>query len=224
MIRYLLIGLWLLANHALALELADVMSRMQERQSRFAEWDARMKVDIDLPGMKLKGKKVLVHFQAPDSFRFEAKGFAILPRRTMMWTVDSLFKGLSEVELDYPVTAPPSSPLRVQGLFRDGGLFAHMSYQVDTTRWFVTHVDTRVITQSDTLEALSLVNSWVEVSPDAWLPESVELRMSLREDLQEFYERLRTPLRRRRESREGDGRISMELDRHEWKLRDESAK
>jgi hypothetical protein len=53
MIRYLLIGLWLLANHALALELADVMSRMQERQSRFAEWDARMKVDIDLPGMKL---------------------------------------------------------------------------------------------------------------------------------------------------------------------------
>lgn len=199
-------------------ELAGVMERMRVEQSAFDEWSARMKVDIDLPGMRVKGKKLNIFFTSPDSFRFEAKGFALLPRRTMMWTADSLFKGLSEVRIDLPDDSLTDSPLRVRGLFREGGLFARMSYRVDTTRWLVTHINTSVITQSDTLEALALRNRYLEVAAGHWLPAAVDVEMRLGEDLQQFYEKLRAPLRRRKKARDGTGTITMQLDRHEWRL------
>ncbi len=186
-----------------------VMERVRLAQEGLPAWRAGMLIDIDLPGMKVKGKRVGIRHTPPDRFDFDAKGFALLPRKALMWTADSLFAGLSEPRLSPARPGDPRGSVRLGGLFREDGLLARMDYRVDTLRWLVTQVNT----WHDTLKAVQLENDYIRVGGH-WLPSAVRVDMRLTPELQRFYERLRATMRQRKTPREGRGTVRIVLDGH----------
>ncbi len=186
-----------------------VMERVRLAQEGLPAWRAGMLIDIDLPGMKVKGKRVGIRHTPPDRFDFDAKGFALLPRKALMWTADSLFAGLSEPRLSPARNGDPRGSVRLGGLFREDGLLARMDYRVDTLRWLVTQVNT----WHDTLKAVQLENDYIRVGGH-WLPSAVRVDMRLTPELQRFYERLRATMRQRKTPREGRGTVRIVLDGH----------
>jgi len=187
-----------------------VMERVRLAQEGIPAWSARMLIDIDLPGMKVKGKRVGIRHTPPDRFDFAAKGFALLPRKALMWTADSLFAGLSEARMAPARRGDPSGSVRLGGIFREDGLLARMDYRVDTLRWVVTQVST----WHDTLEAVRLENDWTRVGRH-WLPSAVRVDMRLTPELQRFYERLRGTMRQRKTPRSGQGTVRIVVDEHQ---------
>jgi hypothetical protein len=187
-----------------------LIQRLGEQQRRLPAWRADLLIDIDMPGMRVKGKKATLAFTPPDRFDFQSRGFVILPRKAFMWTADSLFAGLSEPRLLPARRGDPAGSARLGGVFRENGLLARMDYRVDTLRWLVTQVST----WHDTLEAVRLDNEW-RLLGGAWLPAAVRVRMSLSPELQKFYERFRGTMRQRREPRQGAGTILITLSGHQ---------
>lgn len=190
-------------------EAERLIQRVRAAQEKLPAWSARLLIDIDLPGMRVKGRQAGLRFTPPDSFSFEAKGFVLLPRRAMMWTADSLFAGLSEPRRLPPRAGDPPHSVRLAGSFREDGLLARMDYCVDTLRWLVTQVST----WHDTLETLRLENDWLSVGGH-WLPAAVRVELALSPELQRHYERLRGAMRQRKTPREGRGSIRLVLDGH----------
>jgi len=225
----ILLALWLAApgraveadegrNPAEALPmLDDVMQQMGGHLDRIAAYEARLRVDIDLPGMRVRDKKLRLYYVWPDSFRFKAAGFALIPRRTLVLTPDSLFVGLSRPVLDLPGDSLGPASLRIRGGFREDGLLAEMEYRVDTLRWVLTHLSTTV----DGISAMRMRLLHREVADGVWLPEESRVEMTLSPVLQKFYERLKQPMRRRRKAREGQGEILLRFEEYELRLRGE---
>lgn len=198
---------------AAALDLDAVSARMAERIAATGPWEARLVVDIALPGLKVRGKKVELEFTPPGTAEFKAKGFVLLPKRTLLLSPDSLFLGLSDPVLDWPRDSLGASSLRIRGAFREDGLLAKQEYRVDTLRWLLTNMSTSV----DSLPALSMTNTWQEAAPGRWLPLETLVEMQISEKLRGFYERLKQPMRRRKSTEEGPGRILVRYDRVELK-------
>jgi hypothetical protein len=190
--------------------LARLVAKLRHQQAVVPSWTAQLKVDIDVPGMHVKGKRVDLRFTAPDSFAFETRGFALLPRRAFMWTADSLFAGLSNPRILAGQPGDPRGSIHVRGVFREEGLLARMDYRVDTLRWVVT----RVSAWHDTVEVVRLDNDWFQAARGVWLPSAVRMRMSFSAESQRFYERMRGTLRRRESAREGTGTITMTFEKH----------
>lgn len=187
-----------------------LVGQLRRHQEASPSWSAEVKVDIELPGMRVKGKRVDLRFTAPDSFAFETRGFALLPRRAFMWTADSLFAGLSEPRLARARPGDPRGSVRIQGVFREEGLLARMEYRLDTLRWLVT----RVSAWHDTLETVRLDNDWIQLGRGVWLPSAVRMSMSFSPEAQRFYERMRGTMRRRETPREGRGSITLTFGNH----------
>ena len=192
-----------------------LVARLRRAQAAAPAWSARVTVDIDVPGLRVNGKRVELAFTPPDSFAFQARGFALLPRRAFMWTADSLFAGLSEPRLAPARPGDPRGSARVTGFFREEGLLARMDYRLDTLRWLVTQVSA----WHGQEESVRLDNEWIQAGRGVWLPGVVRMRMTFSPASQRFYERMRGTLRRKEEPREGSGTITMTFDRHQLKGR-----
>ena len=187
-----------------------LIQRLTQQQQYLPGWSADLLIDIDMPGMRVKGKRATLRFTPPDSFAFDTRGFALLPRKAFMWTADSLFAGLSEPRLEPARRGDPPGSARLTGIFRDDGLLARMEYRVDTLRWLVTQVST----WHDSLEAVRLENDWLRLG-GVWLPAAVRVDMTLSPELQKYYERFRGTMRQRKTPREGAGSIRMTLSGHQ---------
>jgi hypothetical protein len=194
--------------------LAEVIQSMSSVLDPVASYTARMRVDISMPGMNVKGKKLQLQFLAPDSFSFKTKGFAILPRRAMTFDPQSLFSGLSEPGMEWPDDSLGADNLMIKGLFKEDGIIVSMEFRIDTLRWVLTDM---VATREE--EVVMRLKNEFRREQGIWLPASSEILMSLSSDLQKFYERLKQPLRRKRKMHNGEGHIVIGYDDYELILK-----
>jgi hypothetical protein len=187
------------------LSLPDVIRSMRTQLGKLDSYSARLKVDIEMPGMRIKGKKLNLQFSAPDSFSFKTKGFAILPKRAMTLSPDSIFLGLSEPEFDWPNDSLGLENVRLRGLFREDRFIVSMEFRINTANWVMTNMTAR---RGDEV-FMQLRNTFKKQDDIVWLPASTDIEMSLAPELQKFYERLKQPLRRKKKSQTGVGLISI---------------
>lgn len=196
------------------MDLPTLRARMQQEFHRISAYQVKIRVDIEMPGMTVRDKAVELFYQYPDSFRYEAKGFAVLPRRSLNLNPDSLFSGLADPVVSAPRDSLGAGNLRVTGVFREGSRLAEMEYRIDTAHWVPTHVlmrvDGKLVMQSRTE---------YRATQGLWLPARSEIRMTLQKDLQEFYEKLKMPMRRRKDLQEGLGNITITYEPFRLKLR-----
>ncbi len=185
-------------------EVDSLRARMMAAFDRVPDYRVEMTVAIDMPGMKVSGKRIRLDFMQPDSFRYKAKGFALLPKRSVSFSPRSLFEGLADTRLLAPLDSLPGVT-RLAGSYREGGETAEAEFWVDEERLVPLHFSLSLRGEP----VLMMDTEYTQVNGEAWLPRRSEMRMKLDTELQDFYEKLKMPMRRRKQLQEGLGRIDI---------------
>ena len=74
-----------------------IIEKLKEKQEFIRDYQAEIKISVDVDFMNIPDKKAVVYYKAPDKFKFESKGFFILPKKGMTFSVSKI--------LDYQYTA-----------------------------------------------------------------------------------------------------------------------
>jgi len=197
------------------LDLDFVRARMRDALARVARYEAEVRLDVDMPGMRITGKTLKLTFTAPDRFEFETRGFALLPRRAMPLSTHKLLTGLADPVLDWPNDDLGPASLRIRGRVREADALAIVEFRVDTTRWVLTHMRTEV----DGEVLMRATNRYVEARPSLWLPAASDIEITPSPRVRELAARLRKGPGRRRPLPDGPGTIRIEFRDHRVELR-----
>ncbi len=182
----------------------SLRARMLEAFEAIPDYRVEMNVDIDMPGMKVSDKAIRLDFQQPDSFRYKARGFALLPRRSVSMSPRSLFEGLANARLLAPLDSLPSV-LRLSGEYREGGEIAEVEFWIDEAHLVPVHF--RISLRGKTV--MQMDTEYRQLPQGSWLPAESRLKMLLDADLQDFYEKLKMPMRRRKNLQNELGQIEI---------------
>lgn len=198
-----------------ALDLDFVRARMRDALAGVARYEAEVHLDVDMPGMRIKGKTLKLTFTAPDRFEFETRGFALLPRRVMPLSAAELLTGLADPVLDWPHDELGPASLRIRGRIREADALVVVEFRVDTARWVLTHMRTEV----DGKVLMRASNRYIEVRHGLWLPAGSDIEVTPSPRVRELAARLRQRPGRRRALPDGPGTIRIEFRDHRVELR-----
>ncbi len=176
---------------------STVRDSLRARFALIQDYQVDLKVRLKMPRMRLPRKRMTLSFKQPDKLALKARGFAMVPRRGLLLSPDSLLAGLGELRLagDTLVEGRPVLVLRGQSEIEGQPLWAEVL--VDRQRWVILGA----ASYSDTLELLRLNTDFEEVTAGIFLPVRTTIHFNFDE---RFIQRLPHTPRRRRKHRGGD--------------------
>lgn len=176
---------------------STVRDSLRAQFARIQDYQVDLKVRLKMPRMRLPRKRMTLSFKQPDKLALKARGFAMVPRRGLMLSPDSLLAGLGELRLvgDTLVAGRPVWVLRGESEIEGQPLRTEVL--VDRQRWVILGA----VSYSDTLELLRLNTDFEEVAAGIFLPVRTTIHFNFDE---RFIQRLPHGPRRRRKHRGGD--------------------
>jgi len=156
------------------LTVTAVLDSMRSRFSLIEDYQVNLKVRLRMPKLRMPRKRMTLSFRQPDKFDLKARGFAMVPRRGISLSPDSLFQGLDNLQLagDTLVNDRPALVLWGAGEIGDRSMMAEML--VDRERWVILGA----ATYTDTLELFRLRTDYAEQEPGIFLPTRTTLNFN----------------------------------------------
>ncbi len=176
---------------------STVRDSLRARFSRIQDYQVDLKVRLKMPRMRLPRKRMTLSFKQPDKLALKARGFAMVPRRGLLLSPDSLLAGLGELRLAGDTLVEGRPVLVLQGESEIEGQPLRAEVLVDRQRWVILGV----ASYSDTLELLRLNTDFEEVTAGIFLPVRTTIHFNFDE---RFIQRLPHGPHRRRKHRGGD--------------------
>lgn len=175
------LGLALLFPLLLAAQTWDVHQILDSLRSRFQlieDYQVDLNVSLNMPMLRMPRKKMTFTFKQPDKTHLKARGFAMVPRRGLALSPDSLFQRLRELTVTSDTLVDGHPCLILRGLEKgpsDLTLLAEM--MVDRELWLVRGITTHLEGQ----ELFRLWTEYVEVAPGVHMPGETHLRFQINE-------------------------------------------
>lgn len=175
------LGLALLFPLLLAAQTWDVHQILDSLRSRFQlieDYQVDLNVSLNMPMLRMPRKKMTFTFKQPDKTHLKARGFAMVPRRGLALSPDSLFQRLRELTVTSDTLVDGHPCLILRGLEKgpsDLTLLAEM--MVDRELWLVRGITTHLEGQ----ELFCLWTEYVEVAPGVHMPGETHLRFQINE-------------------------------------------
>lgn len=120
-------------------------------------------------------------FKQPDKVHLKARGFAMIPKRGIMLSPDSMFARLSNPVLIRASGADGCPCLVIEGDTNlMDGIRPRMAVTVDTIRWVVTKIHTRLGNE----DLLALETTYTEVVPGILMPAETRMHFEISEEFQ----------------------------------------
>jgi len=157
---------------------AEILQNLRERFNRIEDYQVNLQVSLDLPMLRMPRKKMTFTFKQPDKIRLEARGFAMVPRRGLALSPDSLFQKLRDLTMAGDTLLDGHSCYILRGLEEGPAnqtLLAEMI--VDRELWLVRGITTYL----EDHEVFRLRTEYVEVAPGIHMPAETNLRFQLDE-------------------------------------------
>ncbi|UCD38448.1 MAG: hypothetical protein JSW54_02940 [Fidelibacterota bacterium] len=156
-----------------------VLNHLRERFDRIEDYQVNLEVSLDMPMLRMPRKRMTFSFKQPDKTRLEARGFAMVPRRGLALSPDSLLHTLHDLEVvtgDTLIDGHPS--ILLQG-FEEGpdNLRLLAEVIVDREIWVVRAITTR----QEEKEIFRIQIDYLEVAPGLYMPEETRLAFQLNE-------------------------------------------
>ncbi len=88
-----LLFLFLFFGPAAAADLPDsetVLKRMRMNYNAIDDLEVEIKVEVEMPGLRMPRKKIRYFYKAPDKTKIEADGFAVLPKDNILPMMNTL--------------------------------------------------------------------------------------------------------------------------------------
>jgi hypothetical protein len=180
----------LAAQDNVSREVSDILDQLRERFSRVTDYQVDLQVRLDMPMLRMPRKNMTLSFKQPDLTRLDARGFAIVPRRGLALSPDSLLESLHDLTLagDTLIDGHPCAILqgREQGP-EDLELEAYLF--IDRELWLLRGLTT--ILEEE--EIFHLRTEYQEVAPDIYMPRLTQLRFQVNERFLRGRRRMNTP-------------------------------
>ena len=173
--------IWLPTAHA-APQDDDVKRLVDSLRAQFQQiedYEVRISVSLKMPRLRMPRKRMTLSFKQPDRLHLESVGFAILPRRGLMPSPDSLFS-----RLEAPVIMPSAGEGRCQCLIVRGvtvmeeGNNLVTEVVIDTVRWVILGMST----WADAITLFDMQSEYLEVEPGIFMPQKTSIKFELTED------------------------------------------
>ncbi len=177
--------------------LSTVRDSLRARFSRIQDYQVDLKVRLKMPRLRLPRKRMKLSFKQPDKLALKARGFAMVPRRGLLLSPDSLLAGLGELRLAGDTLVEGRPVLVLQGESEIEGQSLRAKVLVDRQRWVILGA----VSYSGTLELLRLNIDYEEITAGIFLPVRTTIHFNFDE---RFIQRLPHGPRRRRKHRGDD--------------------
>ncbi|UCH62852.1 MAG: hypothetical protein JSU77_13895 [Fidelibacterota bacterium] len=156
----------------------QVLDSLRTRFNRIEDYQVDIQVSLDMPMLRMPRKKMTFTFKQPDKTSLEARGFAMVPRRGLVLSPDSLFKNLHDLTLIGDTLLNRDPCLILRGL-EEGpdDMTLRADVIVDRKLWLVRIITTYL----ENNEAFRLQTEYVEAAPGIYMPTETHLRFQLNE-------------------------------------------
>ncbi len=176
--RGLLLLLLLLPLSAQTWDVHQVLDSLRSRFQRIEDYQVDLNVSLKMPGLRMPRKKMTLTFKQPDKTRLEARGFAMVPRRGLALSPDSLVQQLRDLTMVGDTLLNGHHCLIIRGVENgpdDLTLLAEIL--VDRKLWLVRGITTYL----ENHEVFRLWTEYVEVAPGIHMPGETHLRFQINE-------------------------------------------
>ncbi|MEE9466639.1 MAG: hypothetical protein V3W14_13810, partial [Candidatus Neomarinimicrobiota bacterium] len=110
------------------LTVTAVLDSMRYRFNLIEDYQVDLKVRLRMPKLRMPRKRMTLSFKQPDKTALKARGFAMVPRRGILLSPDSLFQGMGNLQLagDTLVNDRPALVLRGASELGDRPMMAEL--------------------------------------------------------------------------------------------------
>lgn len=191
--KYLLLALFIIGSPAQAQtpNFDQVLDHLRAQFEKVEDYQVSITVRLKMPGIRMPRKKMTLSFKQPDKVRLKSRGFAMVPRRGLAFSPDSLLGDLTSVSVA-DTTLGDARRLALRGSIpfgEDGDeTFVQAVIFVDPERWVITGMTTRLGGN----ELFNMVTLYTEPVKGLFLPEETTLIFN---DMQDVLGGKRAPFR-----------------------------
>jgi len=156
----------------------QVLDSLRARFNRVEDYQVDLQVSLDMPMLRMPRKKMTFTFKQPDKTHLKARGFAMVPRRGLVLSPDSLFQKLQDLTMVGDTLLNGQACLILRGFEKGpGGLTLMADVIVDRKLWLVRGITTHL----EDHEVFRLRIEYVEVAPGLHMPAETRLRFQINE-------------------------------------------
>jgi hypothetical protein len=153
---------------------------------RIEDYSVRVKISVNMTGLRMPRKKIKLYFKSPDKIKVEADGFAIVPRTGLGGSPLHFLKMLSDLRVEGLDTLHSQPHWRLSGGVIPDSLQLpiesdreipeiRMTLWVDTTHWIISRVETEM----DSTKIFSMESQYKQFD-GFYLPAKTEVKLGFK--------------------------------------------
>jgi outer membrane lipoprotein-sorting protein len=156
----------------------EIRQHLLERFQRIQDYQVDLEVSLDMPKLRMPRKRMTFSFKQPDKTRLDAKGFAMVPRRGLALSPDSMLAEMNSLSVVGDTLINQHPGLILEGSMSDlENMTLAAKILVDSELWVVRSITTYL----DTFQVLHLSIEYSEVAPEIHLPVETRLQFQMNE-------------------------------------------
>ncbi len=154
----------------------DIILKTNEEFEKVSDFQAKMTVSLDVPGLRMPKKEYRAYYKRPNKFKATTKGFGVLPNTGLFTSPKDNFDNLKDLIINKDKIKIGNNQIMISGTLIMDSLkakfpneYAKLSFNpivdvvVDTSKWLINSVTSRI----DTLK-LFQINNYYELYEDKY--------------------------------------------------------
>ena len=165
--------------HSSDILLDEIILKTNEEFEKVSDFQAKMTVSLDVPGLRMPKKEYRAYYKRPNKFKATTKGFGVLPNTGLFTSPKDNFDNLKDMNINQDQTKTRNNQIMISGTLITDSLkakfpneYAKLSFNpivdvlVDTTKWLIISVTSRI----DTLKLFQINNDYELYENKYYLP------------------------------------------------------
>ena len=176
--------------HSSDILLDEIISKTNEEFEKVSDFQAKMTVSLDVPGLRMPKKEYRAYYKRPNKFKATTKGFGVLPNTGLFTSPKDNFDNLKDMNINQDQTKTRTNQIMISGTLITDSLkakfpneYAKLSFNpivdvlVDTTKWLIISVTSRI----DTLKLFQINNDYELYENKYYLPSTSKVEYFIKD-------------------------------------------
>ena len=170
--------------------LDEIILKTNEEFEKVSDFQAKMTVSLDVPGLRMPKKEYRAYYKKPNKFKATTKGFGVLPNTGLFTSPKDNFDNLKNMTINQDQTKTGNNQIMISGTLITDSLkakfpneYAKLSFNpivdvvVDTTKWLIISVTSRI----DTLKLFQINNEYELYENKYYLPSTSKVEYFIKD-------------------------------------------
>ena len=170
--------------------LDEIILKTNEEFEKVSDFQAKMTVSLDVPGLRMPKKEYRAYYKRPNKFKATTKGFGVLPNTGLFTSPKDNFDNLKDMNINQDQTKTRNNQIMISGTLITDSLkakfpneYAKLSFNpivdvvVDTTKWLIISVTSRI----DTLKLFQINNDYELYENKYYLPSTSKVEYFIKD-------------------------------------------